>query len=231
MEISKKRKNIENNSENDIKKTKSIITGMDECETCNDSIEDILNELSRIDLNDINNIKNVVYDNEIKSYRLDNMYNFNFIKFMREIESLDHDVDKIYPFRELMMLTSMCFFNIKVTAAIRNYLGTEKNINIMSIRTIEMRMDEIITVVYDEDYIVCNLELNINRFWFYNPSRFCNELMIKLKLIEKKEEKMKIKNKILEELEYCISQEMISNFYRIETLSWIGFYKNYDTKN
>ena len=214
----KKRKNIENYK---IKRTKIIRKEMEICDNEYD-INVILDELKKTT---ISNTKNIIFDNEIKSYRLDNMYNFNPIKFMKDIYDIC-DTDKIYPLKELMMLVSLCFFNKRITIVIRNFLQTEKIANVFVIKNVNLHHDNIINIIYTEDHAVCDLMLNTERFWFYSPNRFCHELVTKIKQVEKnKEEKKIIKNKILLELEKCLNDGLISDYYKDATLCWIDFYK------
>jgi hypothetical protein len=236
----KKRKNIENNTTNEIFKKKSMEYDMNvvcdydaDCESDtpvsikNDIIEGIENINIGSDLLSpcfVGDVKNIVYDVEIKSYRLDKMYEFNLINFIKEIDNIDGDVDKIRPLKELIILVSLCFFGDKITKAIRDFLKMEKNINILEKRNIEIHADELIDVMYSEDYIMCDLRLNTDKFWFFSPSRFCHEFIEKIKKI-KTSNKIIIKNKILDNLEQCIDRELVSVFHKNETLGWIGFYR------
>lgn len=194
------------------RKIKEIIKLSEEC--------DIITTLDNIKLEE----KNIIYNKQKNKYVLDNMYNFNLIEFTKELELLGNDYYKINPLNELKKLISLGFFNKKMTITIKNYLDNDKIKEILNKTNIKINIEDIIKVEYNRKYEIINLKINKNQFWFYSPKRFCNELLQKSKNIIKSERK-KIITHILNELEECVKNKLVSNIHKEETLCWIDFYK------
>jgi len=217
----------DNNNNNNIKKTDIFITNKiyktKEMESINSNLSeecDIISGLCNINLEE----KNIFYDIEKKIYILDNMYKFSLIRFVTELESLKNDYDKINPLNELMCLTSLGFFNRRITTTIRHYLSNDINKKILNRREININIDDIIKVEYNSEYEPIDLKINKNRFWFYSPKRFCYEFIEKCKSIINSKRKEVVLS-LLSELEECITNNLVSDTYKQETLCWIDFYR------
>lgn len=169
--------------------------------------------------------KNMIYDDILKFFRLNNMYNFDLFELIDDIKNID-DASKIYITKELTTLVNLKFFDKNVNMFIKqNYLNKNSVKALSEKINIKVILDELISVEYDINYQPYNLRLNTDKFWFFSPKRFCTEFTDKLSTINTLENKRRSIENVINTLKYCIDKNMISCDNLHDTLCWIDYYE------
>jgi hypothetical protein len=170
-------------------------------------------------------VKIIYYDTYKEEYTIKNPQVFTLDEFISELNEIKYDIMKIYPLLELKALCNLEYFQCDTTKKINDFLKTEECINTLKLKNINISCENLITIMYDSQFNVCDLSINMHDFHFYSINRFLREYNCIMSNITNKEIKIKLTENIMLKLEGCINNKKISKKYIEETNAWISYYK------